>query len=95
MGSAAVHVIAEAGPAASALHPFRLRILGELGEAESAAELARRLGVPRQLVNYHLRQLERDGLVETVGERRKRNCTERLVRAVARSYVISPLGVRG
>jgi len=90
MGSAAVHVIAEAGHAASVLHPLRLRILGELGEAESAAELARRLGVPRQLVNYHLRQLERDGLVETVGERRKRNCTERLVRAVARSYVISP-----
>jgi hypothetical protein len=46
--------------------------------------------VPRQLVNYHLRQLESDGLVETVGERRKRNCTERLVRAVARSYMISP-----
>ena len=26
----------------------------------------------------------------TVGERRKRNCTERLVKAVARSYLISP-----
>src|SRR5689334_2112094 len=39
-----VHVIEEAGRAASVLHPLRLRILGELGEAESAAELARRLG---------------------------------------------------
>jgi DNA-binding transcriptional ArsR family regulator len=83
-------VIEEAAHAASALHPLRLRILGELGEPESAADLARRLGIPRQLANYHLRQLERDGLVETAGERRKRNCTERLVRAVARSYVISP-----
>src|SRR5215217_5366644 len=61
MGSAAVHVIARAGHTASVLHALRLRLLGELGEAEVAAELARRLGVPRQLVIYHLCQLERDG----------------------------------
>jgi len=90
MGAAAVHIIGDSDRAAAALHPLRLRILGELGDAESAAGLARRLGIPRQLVNYHLRQLERDGLVETVGERKKRNCTERLVKAVARSYLISP-----
>jgi DNA-binding transcriptional ArsR family regulator len=90
MGAAAIHVIGESERAAAILHPLRLRILGELAEGESAAELARRVGVPRQLVNYHLRQLEADGLVETVGERKKRNCTERLVKAVARSYVISP-----
>src|SRR5215207_2097756 len=90
MGAAPVHIIDDSNRAAAALHPLRLRILGERGDAESAAGLARRLDVPRQLVNYHLRQLERDGLVEVVGERRKRNCTERLVRAVARSYMISP-----
>ena len=90
MSAVAVHVIDEAERAVSVLHPLRLRILGELANAESASDLARRLDMPRQLVNYHLRQLERDGLVETVGERRKRNCTERLVRAVARSYMISP-----
>ena len=88
--AATVHVIEETERAASVLHPIRLRILGELREAESAAGLARRLGIPRQLVNYHVRQLETDGLVETVGERKKRNCTERLVKAVAKSYVISP-----
>ena len=90
MGAAPVHVINDSAHAAAVLHPLRLRILGELGEPESAAGLARRLGVPRQLVNYHLRQLEGDGLVEAVGERKKRNCTERLVKAVARSYLISP-----
>jgi DNA-binding transcriptional ArsR family regulator len=90
MGAAPVHVIDETERAASVLHPLRLRLLGELAEAESASGLARRLAIPRQLVNYHLRQLERDGLVETVGERRKRNCTERLVKAVARSYLINP-----
>lgn len=90
MGAVAVHVIADSDRAAAVLHPLRLRILGELGDGASASELAPRLGIPRQLVNYHLRQLESDGLVEVVGERRKRNCTERLVRAVARSYMISP-----
>ncbi|MGH8823328.1 MAG: ArsR family transcriptional regulator, partial [Jiangellaceae bacterium] len=41
-------------------------------------------------VNYHLRALERHGLVELVEERRKGNVTERMLRATAGSYVISP-----
>ncbi|HEY8256629.1 MAG TPA: ArsR family transcriptional regulator, partial [Gemmatimonadales bacterium] len=36
------------------------------------------------------RQLEEQGLIEQVGVRQKRGCTERLLRAVARSYLISP-----
>ena len=86
----AVHVIGEGGPATSALHPLRREILSELAEPESAAGLARRIGVPRQQVNYHIRQLEEQGLVKLVGERRVRNCIERLVQAVGRSYMISP-----
>ena len=86
----AVHVIDEGGPATSALHPLRREILSELAQPESAAGLARRIGVPRQQVNYHIRQLEGQGLVKLVGERRVRNCTERLVQAVGRSYMISP-----
>jgi hypothetical protein len=48
-------------------------------------------------VTYHLRELERERLVELVEERRKGNCTERIVRATARSFVISPevLGALG
>src|SRR5207302_7009665 len=45
---------------------------------------------PRQKVNYHLRALERHGLVELVEERRKGNMTERVMRATASAYVISP-----
>ncbi len=95
--NAAVHVIDEGGAATSALHPLRLEILSELTEPESAAGLARRMGVPRQQVNYHVRQLEEQGLVQLVGERRVRNCVERLVQAVGRSYMISPaaLGALG
>ncbi|HEX9700386.1 MAG TPA: helix-turn-helix domain-containing protein [Acidobacteriota bacterium] len=76
--------------AASMLHPMRGRLLHELAEPESAAGLARKLELPRQQINYHLRQLEKEGLVELVEERRRGNCTERVVRATARSYLIGP-----
>ncbi|MGH7528213.1 MAG: ArsR family transcriptional regulator, partial [Gemmatimonadales bacterium] len=44
-----------------------------------------------------LRALERAGLIELVEERRKGNCLERVVRATARAFVISPeaLGALG
>jgi DNA-binding transcriptional ArsR family regulator len=76
--------------AAAMLHPLRRRILESLQEPDSATGLSRRLGIPRQKLNYHLRELEKDTLVELVEERRKGNCVERVLRATARSYVISP-----
>ena len=72
------------------LQPGRLRLLEQLAEPDSAAGLARRLGVPRQKLNYHLRELEREGFLELIEERRKGNCLERVVRAVAREFVIAP-----
>ncbi len=72
------------------LQPGRLRLLEQLTEPDSAAGLARRLGVPRQKLNYHLRELEREGFLELVEERRKGNCMERVVRAVARKFLIAP-----
>ena len=88
--SKALYVIDDGAVATAALHPLRLEILSQLSEPDSAAGLARRIGMPRQQVNYHIRQLEDQGLVKLVGERRVRNCLERLVQAVGRSYVISP-----
>src|SRR5579862_1909670 len=72
------------------LQPGRLRLLEQLTEPDSAAGLARRLGVARQKLNYHLRELEREGFLELVEERRKGNCTERVVRATAREFLIAP-----
>ena len=85
-----VAVIADPAAAEAALEPARARLLAQLTEPRSAAMLAAAFGLPRQKVNYHLRTLERHGLVELVEERRKGNVTERLLRAAAASYVISP-----
>lgn len=80
-----------------ALKPIRRRILAELKEPDSAAGLSRRLDLPRQRLNYHLRELEKEGFVECVEERRKGNCTERILKTTARAFVITPeaLGALG
>lgn len=90
MSPRALEVIENPNQAASILNPIRLRLLIELAEPDSAAGLARRLKLPRQAVTYHVRQLEADGLVTLIEERRRRNCVERVVQASARTYVISP-----
>ena len=65
-------------------------MLAALTEPDSAAGLARRMGLPRQRLNYHLRALEKAGLLECVAERRTGNCTERMLRATARAFMINP-----
>jgi DNA-binding transcriptional ArsR family regulator len=86
----AVAVIADSAAAEASLDPIRARLLAELARPGSATTLAQRVGLTRQKANYHLRALERHGLVELVEERRKGNCTERVLQATAASYVISP-----
>src|SRR2546430_17402273 len=83
-------VIEEPAAAEGPLDPIRARILAALAMPGSAAMLAARLGPPRQKANYHLKELERHGLVELAEERRKGNVTERVYRATAASYGISP-----
>jgi DNA-binding transcriptional ArsR family regulator len=88
-------VIEDPSAAGVSLDPVRSRLLAELAEPGSATMLAGKLGLPRQNVNYHLRALEEHGLVELVEERKKGNMTERLLRATALSYVISPAALNG
>jgi DNA-binding transcriptional ArsR family regulator len=85
-----VAVIEDPAAAEVCLDPMRARLLAELAEPGSATMLAAKIGLARQKVNYHLRALEQHGLVELVEERRKGNVTERVMRASALSYVISP-----
>ena len=88
--TATLEVIHGADAASAALQRTRREVLAALDQPDSAAGLARRLGISRQRLNYHLRALERRGLVECIEERRKGNCTERILRATARAFVISP-----
>ena len=92
LAQASLEVLDAPGPATAVLDPARRRILSVLREPDSSAGVARRLGLPRQRVGHHVRALEAAGLLTCVGERRKRNCVERLLQATARSYVSSASG---
>ncbi len=85
-----VEVIEDPAAAAVALDPVRTRLLAELVEPGSAASLSARVGITRQKLNYHLKALEAHGLVELAEERRWGGITERVLRATAASYVVSP-----
>ncbi|GAA4181975.1 helix-turn-helix domain-containing protein [Streptosporangium oxazolinicum] len=85
-----IAVIEDPAAAEVSLDPIRARLLAELSEPGSATMLAAKVGLPRQKVNYHLKTLEAHGLVEMIEERRKGNVNERIMRATAASYVISP-----
>lgn len=85
-----VTVIENAAAAEASLDPVRSRLLAELATPGSATTLALKVGLSRQQVNYHLRTLERHGLVELIEERRRGNMTERVMQATAAAYVISP-----
>ena len=83
-------MIADPAAAMVALDPVRARLLAELHEPASAATLAARVGLTRQKVNYHLRQLETHGLVEVAETRTWGGLTERLLVATAAGYVVAP-----
>src|SRR3954469_15815852 len=85
-----VEVIERPEAARSALDPTRARLLKELSTPQSAAMLAVKLGIPRQKLNYHLRQLEAHGLVTLHDTRAHGGITERVLEASASAYVLDP-----
>lgn len=90
MAATAIQLVKGPTQAAALLDPLRLKLLERLAAPGSASSLARDMSLPRQKVNYHLRALQKAGFVEQVGKKKKGNCIERIVRATARSYLISP-----
>jgi DNA-binding transcriptional ArsR family regulator len=85
-----IAAIADLGTVQTLAHPMRLRILALLREPASAAAVARAIDEPRQKVNYHVKELQRAGLIRLVGERRNGNLMENLYQAVAATFVVSP-----
>ncbi len=91
MASDNVAVVEGRAEVAALLPPLRREILDQLHRRpDSATGLSRRLGLTRQKVNYHVRELEKNGFLELDGEEKRRGCMERRFRPTARAYLISP-----
>lgn len=88
--SSGPQVLDDPEAARSALSPIRRRILDELASPDSATGVARRLGLSRQKVNYHLRILEEQGLVELAEQRARRGTVERMLRRRTDELVVDP-----
>jgi len=71
------------------LNPLRGEIIAQLMEPASATEVARQLGETAQRINYHLKALEKAGLVQKVGTRQVRNLVEVLFRSIAKTFVLA------
>jgi biotin operon repressor len=85
-----VQVVSDSTQLATLLSPVRMRVLEEMTEPQSATTLAPRLGMSRQKLNYHLRELEREGFLELVERRRRRGCVERVMKVTSRAFVVNP-----
>jgi hypothetical protein len=76
--------------ASTLLHPLRLEILERARSPLSASEIAAGMGLPRQKVNYHVRELHRADFLRKAGRRRKRNLYEQRYIATASRYLLAP-----
>ncbi len=84
------HYIETAESATALLKPFRLELLKRLDEPRTCVELAEVFGQTPQKIYYHVKALEKAGVVEKVSERRARAIMEGVYQASARSYWLAP-----
>jgi helix-turn-helix protein len=95
MGARHLDIIDDPARARMALQPIRLQLLHLLERPQSAPQVAKALGMPRQRVLYHLQRLEAQRLVEahdhgSVGRRIDRSYVR-----TATSFAIAPKTLGG
>jgi hypothetical protein len=89
-GTAPVSVIADAPRAGVLLKPLRREILAHARSPISAAGIAAALNRPRQVINYHVRELARAGFLRRAGRARKRGLVGQRYVVCAQAYVLAP-----
>lgn len=76
--------------ATTLLHPLRLELMKRLDEPRTCPELAEFFDSTPQKIYYHIKALEKAGLVEKTAEKRVRGAVEGYYQAKARSYWLAP-----
>jgi len=88
--AAPVGMIRDAPKAGVLLKPLRREILAHARTPVSAAGIAAAMGRPRQMVNYHVRELARAGFLRRAGRVKKRGLTEQRYVVSAQAFVLAP-----
>src|SRR4029453_10700262 len=84
-------MVDDAATARLALSPLRRRLLARLRSPASAALLGEEFAMPRQKIGYHLRMLEKAGLLAEAGSRRRRGFTERMLETRSDALIVDPM----
>ncbi len=82
-----IEVVEQAG---ALLHPIRIDLLKRMDEPRTCPELGILFAMSPQKIYYHVKALEKAGLIEKVEERRVRGAVEGYYQAKARSYWLAP-----
>jgi len=85
-----VYYIDDVEQAMTLLHPLRIELLKKMEVPRTCPELAGFFEESPQKVYYHVKALEKVGLVDKVEERRVRGVVEGYYQAKARSYWLAP-----
>jgi hypothetical protein len=88
--AAPISVIRDAPRAGMLLKPLRREILSHARAPISAAGIAAAIGRPRQVVNYHVRELAKAGFLRRAGRAQKRGLTEQRYVISAQAFVLAP-----
>ena len=88
--TAPVGVIRDAPKAGALLKPLRREILAHARTPVSAAGIAAAMQRPRQVINYHVRELARAGFLKRAGRVRKRGLYEQRYVVSAQAFVLAP-----
>lgn len=85
-----VGVIRDAPRAGVLLKPLRREILSHARTPVSAAGIAATMKRPRQVINYHVRELAKAGFLRRAGRAKKRGLVEQRYVVSARAFVLAP-----
>lgn len=84
------HYVETAEDATALLKPFRLELLKRLAEPRTCVELGEFFSQTPQKIYYHVKALEKAGIIDKIAERRVRGVVEGVYQARARSYWLAP-----
>jgi DNA-binding transcriptional ArsR family regulator len=89
-----VRYIEDVQQARALFKPLRLEVIRQLADPRTCNDLAEAFGVSPQNIYYHVKILERAGLVEKIAEQQVRGLMQGIYQASARSYWLSPRMIR-
>ncbi len=90
-----IYTVSSKQEADALIHPLTIQILAAFDRPQTAAEVARVLGVHRNVAGYHVRKLRDAGLLNVVRREGRRIYLQRRARIIKVPYTLTPFASPG